>query len=69
MDNIITNIKAIIQEKGLKQKFVASKAGFTPQEFSSILCGRKSFKTEYVERVCAALGITPNELFGIKEAS
>ena len=62
MDNIITNIKAIIQEKGLKQKFVASKAGFTPQEFSSILCGRKSF-------VCAALGITPNELFGIKEAS
>ena len=31
-DDIISNIKRIIDEKGMKQGFVAEKAGFTTEE-------------------------------------
>lgn len=64
-DVIIENIRSCIAKKGLKQNYIAEKAGFTPQEFSNILCGRKKFNTEYVVPVCRALGITANELFGV----
>ena len=65
MNEIIESVRNAIEAKGLKQCVVAERAGFTPQEFSNILCGRKTFRTEYVAPVCNALGITPNELFGI----
>lgn len=61
--NVINNIKSVIKAKGLKQKYVAEKAGFTPQEFSNILNGRKRLEINYVHCVCDALNITPNELF------
>lgn len=65
MENIdvINNIKSIIKTNGLKQKYVAERAGFTPQEFSNILNGRKRLEVNYVHCVCNALNITPNELF------
>ena len=67
MNEIIESVRSFIELKGLKQCAVAERAGFTPQEFSNILCGRKVFKTEYVAPVCNALGITPNELFGVTD--
>lgn len=66
MNIVVDNIRAIIKANGLKQKYVAEKAGFTPQEFSNMLNGRKQFQTEYVNRVCNALSITPNDLFRVK---
>lgn len=65
-DEIIQNIRTIIKEKGVKQNFVANKAGFTPQEFNNILCSRQLLKTESIVNVCNALDITPNELFMFK---
>lgn len=65
-DDIIQNIRTIIKEKGVKQNFVANKAGFTPQEFNNILCSRQLLKTESIVNVCNALDITPNELFMFK---
>lgn len=59
-------LDSIIKEKGYKQCAIAKKAGFTPKDFNNILCGRKLFKTDYVVPICDALGITPNDLFGIK---
>ena len=65
-DDVIQNIRTIIKEKGVKQNFVANKAGFTPQEFNNILCSRQLLKTESIVNVCNALDITPNELFMFK---
>ena len=65
-DEIIQNIRTIIKEKGVKQNFVANKAGFTPQEFNNILCSRQLLKTESIVNLCNALDITPNELFMFK---
>lgn len=62
--DVCKNIKRIIQEKGLKQKSVAVKAGFTDQQFSNLLNGRKIFSAYDVLRIANALDVTPNELFG-----
>lgn len=64
-EKYLENIRKFISDKGLKQKYVAEKAGFNPQDFSNMLNHRKEFKTAYVVPVCNALSITPNDLFGI----
>lgn len=63
METVVTNIKRIMAEKGLKQKFVAEKADFTAQQFSDLLTGRKKFDVTYVIPICRALDVNPNELF------
>ncbi len=63
MNTVIQSVREIISQKGMKQCAVAKKAGFTPQEFSNILCGKKVFKTEYIMPICNALGVYPNDLF------
>ena len=40
-DDVITNVKHIIESKGMKQGVVAERAGFTPQEFSNVLNERR----------------------------
>ena len=64
--DIILNIKSIIDRKGMKQKAVAEKAGFTPQEFSNILNDRrKLLRVEYMPAIAAAMEVDVNELYGI----
>lgn len=58
-------VGAIIKEKGFKQCAIANKAGFSARELNDILCGRKVFRADYVIPICDALGVTPNDLFGI----
>lgn len=63
MDLVVNNIKRIIAERGLKQKHVAEKSGFTEQEFSNMMNGRKRIDTSYIPCICFALGAQPNDLF------
>lgn len=58
-------IKRIIDSKGLKQKSVAIKAGYTEQQFSNLLNGRKIFSAYDVLRIANALDVMPNDLFGL----
>lgn len=57
-------IYQIMGEKKMKQSLVAKAAGFSPSVFNSILKGRKIFRMEYVDPVCKALDVSPDELFG-----
>ncbi len=63
MDLVVCNIKRIMLEKGLKQKYVAEKSGFTEQEFSNMMNGRKKIDISYVKNICFALNIEANDLF------
>ena len=63
---VVPYIRAIIKQKGLKNKAVAEKAGYTEQEFSNMLNERKIVNSDDVLRVATALDVTPNDLFGIK---
>ena len=60
---IISNIRRIIKEKGLKQCAVAEKAGFSPRLFSSMMNERKFILAEYMPNIALALGVEVNELY------
>jgi transcriptional regulator with XRE-family HTH domain len=50
----------------MKQNVVAERAGFTPQEFSNILNGRrKLLRVEHMLLIANALGTDVNALYGI----
>ena len=57
------NIKDIIREKGLKSSYVAEKAGYSQQQFSAMMNGRKIIKDTDILRITTALGVDANRLF------
>lgn len=61
---IIANIKKLLQISGMKQKAIAERSGFSQQEFSNMMNGRKEIKAEYIPAIAKALGVTPNEIYG-----
>ena len=63
------NVEKIIREKGIKQCVVAERAGYSKQRFNDMLNGRKIIKAIDILRIATALGVTPNELYGIEEKS
>lgn len=66
---VAENIYKIIEEKSLIQAGVAEKAGYTPKSFNDMLRGRKLILADDVLRICKALDITPNELFGFEKSA
>lgn len=63
---IAENVESIITERGLKKVAVAQKAGFSVQQFSAMLRGRRVIKDTDITAIAIALDVTPNELFGIR---
>ena len=67
-DDIISNIKRIIGEKGMKQGVVAERAGFTKQEFSNLMNDRrKLLRVEHLPAIADALGVEVNALYGVEK--
>ena len=66
---LASRLKVIIAQEGLRQGSVATKAGFTPQQFSDMLNGRKIMKAVDIARIIDALGVTANDLFGMNDKS
>ncbi len=62
------NILKIINDKGLKQKAVAEKAGYSRQQFSDMLNGRKIIRPFDTMAIAVALGVDANALFAKQEA-
>lgn len=60
---IETRVKALIKEKGLLQKTLAKKAGFTERQMSRLLHGLKPISDNDVLTIANALGVTPNDLY------
>lgn len=69
MSSIVApNVKEIINEKCLKQSAVARKAGYTDQQFSAMMNGRKVIKDTDVLRIATALSVDANALFKKEDA-
>lgn len=67
-DDIVCNIKRIIDEKGMKQGVVAERAGFTKQEFSNIMNERrKLLRVEHLPAIAIAIGVDVNALCGVEK--
>lgn len=63
MSLVQKNIIRVIEEKDLKKKAVAKRAGITGQALSDILAGRKVIKADMIPALAAAMGIQIAELF------
>ena len=66
---VAENIKAIIEEKGLKQVIIAKRAGCSQQMLSDMLAGRKIIKVSDVVLLSSVLGVDANSLFRRKEST
>lgn len=67
MNNIVTsNIRKILDERGLKQCAVAKKAGYTKQQFNAMLNGRKLVTVDDIMAITDVLGVDANALFGMR---
>ncbi|NBI61312.1 XRE family transcriptional regulator [Lachnospiraceae bacterium] len=65
---VAKNISRIIKESGLKQKYVAQKAGFTAQELNDMLNGRRLMRAVDIANIIDALeGVDANTLFGMRK--
>lgn len=67
-DTLIANIKSEIQNRGMKQGVVAERSGFSDQEFSNMMNGRKLVKVEYIPAIASAIGVSANDLFKPRES-
>ena len=69
MSIVMTNVRRIISERGLKQGIVACKGGYSYQVFNNLMNDRKTVTDEDVIKLSKALDVTPNELFGFDGVS
>lgn len=67
MDKFIISLKNEIKKRGLKQKAIAAKMGWNERQFSDMMHNRRNITPRDIEKLCDALGVTPNDLFGIKD--
>ncbi len=69
-DPVAYGIKTLIAEKGLLQRAVAQRAGYTPQQFSDMLNNRKVIKAIDLIPISGALGVGVQDIYdaGRREA-
>ena len=63
MSVVAGNVKRLIKERGIKQKFVADRAGMGDSMLSMKLNDLVRFNEDDIVRLCTALDVEPNELF------
>lgn len=56
-------IQAIITRKGFKNLYIAKKAGYSPQEFSDMLNGRRLIKACDIPKLADALEVNLDDLY------
>lgn len=62
-NSVAIGIKQSMIKKGLFQKAVAERSGFTEQQFSDMLNGRKVIRAEYLPQIATAIGVDVGDLF------
>lgn len=61
--SVAAGIERIIRDKGFVQGIIASKAGFSDQQFCDMLKGRKIIRADYMVPIAKALGVSVQEIF------
>ena len=62
-DPIAMGIRYLITERGMIQKVVAQRAGYTSQQFSDMLNDRKVIKAVDVLPISKALGVSVQDIY------
>lgn len=56
-------LEIIIKEKGMKYVYVAEKAGYTKQELSDMLNGRRLIKACDIPKLAAVIGVAIDDIY------
>ena len=62
---IAEKLRAAIENRGIKMKFIAEKAGISQTALSMMLNGNQKIDVEVFFRICMALHMTPDEICSI----
>ena len=62
-DPIAAGIKFLINERGMIQRVVAERAGYTSQQFSDMLNDRKTIKAIDIVPISKALGVSVQDVY------
>lgn len=67
--SVAEGINKIMEENGYIQRIIAQKSGFTEQQFSDMLCGRKVIRADYLVPIAKAMRVTIQDIYdaGIKK--
>lgn len=61
--SVAKGIERIIKDKGFIMSAIAQKSGFSAQQFSDMLNGRKIIRADYVTPIAKAMGVSVQEIF------
>lgn len=61
----VRGLRIIIAEKGFKNLYVAEKAGFTSQELSDMLNGRRLIKACDIPKFAKALSVKLDDIYAV----
>lgn len=61
------NIAKCRRLNGISQKYLAEMVGISSQGLHKIEKGKVSPRVSTLERICAVLCVTPNQLFGVEQ--
>lgn len=64
---VYENIRAYIDQNGLKQKSVAEKSGIPNATFNAIMNGKRTLYAEDLRAICLALNVSPETFMEIEE--
>ena len=62
-DPIAAGIRSLMSERGLIQKAVAFRAGYTQQQFNDMLNDRKTIKATDIVPISRAIGVSVQEIY------
>lgn len=60
-------LSSAINESGLKQKYVAEKAGISEQALSAMLNGRQKIDVDTFFAIAVVLRLTPDQIYSFKK--
>lgn len=60
---LATKIRKILEQRGFSQTAIARKAGYSRQDLSYMLNGRKIIKVCDIVKIAKAMQISPEDLF------
>ena len=61
--SVAAGIDKIMKDNGYIQKVIAQKAGFTDQQFSDMLCGRKVIRADYLVPIAKAMRVSVQDIY------
>ena len=65
--SVAAGINRIINERGYVQRTIAMKSGFSEQQFSDMICGRKVIRADYLIPIARAMHVSIQDIYDAGE--